>query len=221
MDHLVGSAYYFFMSWGVWFEITEFIFIAGFWMQLLYTFFLSGNDIDLNNMRKVKIACYVLVSCYFCYQVPITVLCLTKENSTLTTLEAIGFIVVFLILASGCLVQGFMFVRAMEQSQKKHKVGRWENMLFKTKVLLSVAITVIVIVIVHDVIFGFVLDKDDYRYFPAEAFMIFFAEMLQMVTIMFVLAGINNIKNYVLFRPLRDGDSSDIQNLNDAIKEKY
>eukprot|EP01133_Synstelium_polycarpum_P007227 gene7227-8397_t len=145
------------------------------------------------------------INAYKTKQAPITIICVLGKD--LTTLESVGFIVVFLLLAIGVITQGIIFVRAMASSQKKKSLTRWDDTLYKTKVLLIVAVIDVIIIVSHDVVFNFVLDNKVYKYFPLESFIIFVAEMLQMITVMAILAGRQNIKNYILFRPIKEQGS--------------
>ncbi|EFA77314.1 hypothetical protein PPL_12525 [Heterostelium album PN500] len=184
-DYQVGSVYYFFFSFGV--------------MQLLYTFFIS-DEVRLGAVKRVWIVSYSLVILYFCWQLPVEILCLYRD---LTLLEAIGFFGFFILFASWVVFNGVTFVRGMRNSQKRNKMKHFDKIIRKTKILVSTAVVSVTIIILHDVLFNFVLDKP-YKYFPLETSITMLVDVGQMIVVMVVMADRNSLKNYILFRRVRN-----------------
>ncbi|GAM26338.1 hypothetical protein SAMD00019534_095130, partial [Acytostelium subglobosum LB1] len=172
-------------------------------IQLLYTFFIS-DEVRFGAMKRTWLVTYSLVSLFFCWQIPVQIVCLTRDE---TLLEAIGFFSFFGALLVWILFNGIKFVQGMKTSQKKNKMKHFDRIIFKTKVLLWTAAISVTIIVAHDIIFNYVLEKE-YRFFPLETFMTMFVDVGQMIVVMVIMADRSSLLNYILFRRTRNAIST-------------
>jgi len=194
-EYDVGTLWYFFFSWGVFFIFVEWSFIAAFWIQLFYTFFIS-EEVRLKNAKYISNSVYVYVSIYFCWQVIITVLCL-KHYKNYKDIENIGFIVFFIFMFLVMLFNGLLLLRAFKTQRKKSKVD-FKLMIKKTKILVAGMVICVVITIVHDSVIMFDAPHRPYN-FPLSVLLTGVADMLQLIVVMYVLAD-GQFSTYFTFK---------------------
>ncbi|EGG17535.1 hypothetical protein DFA_08531 [Cavenderia fasciculata] len=210
-DYAVGSLYYFFFAFGVYFVLIAWVFISGYWMSLLYTYYIS-TEIKLHNTKRVRIFCYMLSVLYFIWMAVVQIICLFQDQ---TLLEAIGFFVFIIAFATMQAFNGIKFSNAMKESQKKSKMKHFDRNIYTTRVLVGTGITGVIIIVIHDIIFNFVLDKK-YIYFPASTFITMFVDVGQMVVVLFILGG-GTFKNYLLLRRAHNTISANSDNSTNEI----
>ncbi|KAM9964527.1 hypothetical protein ACTFIW_004296 [Dictyostelium discoideum] len=206
----VGTVFYFFFSWGIWFVFVSWSFLGSLWLQLLYQFFIS-KEIRTRSTKKIYIFSFSIVTIYFCWQVPISILFLMDD--TLAILEAIGMLVFLAIFFASQIIFGSILVKRMKLSSKTSKYQEsYKQMIYKSKLLVYTIIICIVVVLAQDIVINFFepRDPEPYRDMIISNFLTGICDTSQMIVIMYVLG--NSFWDYIFLRAIkkiRKDDSSD------------
>ncbi|KYQ91770.1 hypothetical protein DLAC_07562 [Tieghemostelium lacteum] len=178
-------------------------FVGGFWMQLLYSFFIT-EEIRTIPVKRLLLTAYGLAFAFLCYQVPITILCLQRD---LSLVESIGYIVFLILFFIQIFTNGKRLLNNLKKHKRKANFTQYDAMILKTKILLGTCIGMVVIILAHDIVFNFALDNE-YNHFPISLMITGFVEIAQMIIVMLVLSN-GNYKKYVFFRRVRNLNSKD------------
>ncbi|GAM28506.1 hypothetical protein SAMD00019534_116820, partial [Acytostelium subglobosum LB1] len=194
-----GSVSLFLGAYGTYFEFTEWIFIGCFWMQLLYTFFVSNSVIMKNSQRVWYSSCalaialliYTIVTSIFYYVNP----------SVLASWETFGMIAWIVLVGVSIAFNGMALVRFMKRQEKR--IPKLEHTIRNTSRL---AATLIVIVIcMLSIMIGFAVANvpkwSDYIY--VSRLLISIIEISQLVIVMKALSGDTPI-NYLHFKRVNE-----------------
>ncbi|KAN0035851.1 hypothetical protein ACTA71_005142 [Dictyostelium dimigraforme] len=211
-DWQVGTVFYFFFSWGIWFVFVSWSFLGSLWLQLLYQFFIS-KEIRTRSTKKIYICSFLIVTIYFCWQVPISILFLM--DSSLAILEAIGMLAFLAVFFVSQIIFGSVLVKRMKESSKTSKYQEsYKQMIYKSKLLVYTVVICIIIVLAQDIVINFFepRDPEPYRDMIISNFLTGVCDTSQMIVIMYCLG--NSFWDYIFFRATRKirSNSSEVTN---------
>ncbi|KAK5577943.1 hypothetical protein RB653_002891 [Dictyostelium firmibasis] len=194
----VGTIFYFFFSWGIWFVFVSWSFLGSLWLQLLYQFFIS-KEIRTRSTKKIYIFSFFIVTVYFCWQLPISILFLL--DSSLAILEAIGMLTFLGVFFISQIIFGSVLVKRMKESSKTSKYqDSYRQMIYKSKILIYTVVICIIVVLAQDIVINFFepRDPEPYRDMVISNFLTGICDTSQMIVIMYVLGS--SFWDYILFR---------------------
>ncbi|KAN0036706.1 hypothetical protein ACTFIV_002013 [Dictyostelium citrinum] len=209
----VGTVFYFFFSWGIWFVFVSWSFLGSLWLQLLYQFFIS-KEIRTRSTKKIYIFSFLIVTLYFCWQVPISILFLM--DSSLAILEAIGMLIFLAVFFASQIIFGSVLVKRMKESSKTSKYQEsYKQMIYKSKLLVYTVVICIIVVLAQDIVINFFepRDPEPYRDMIISNFLTGICDTSQMIVIMYVLGS--SFWDYIFFRAtrkIRNNYSSEVTN---------
>ncbi|KAN0022813.1 hypothetical protein ACTFIU_005553 [Dictyostelium citrinum] len=209
----VGTVFYFFFSWGIWFVFVSWSFLGSLWLQLLYQFFIS-KEIRTRSTKKIYIFSFLIVTIYFCWQVPISILFLM--DSSLAILEAIGMLIFLAVFFASQIIFGSVLVKRMKESSKTSKYQEsYKQMIYKSKLLVYTVVICIIVVLAQDIVINFFepRDPEPYRDMIISNFLTGICDTSQMIVIMYVLGS--SFWDYIFFRAtrkIRNNNSSEVTN---------
>ncbi|KAM9984609.1 hypothetical protein ACTFIY_009050 [Dictyostelium cf. discoideum] len=203
----VGSIGFFFSSIGTICVFCEWVFILHFWLLIMYSFFVS-DDIRVNNLKPVNIATVIFIIVLLCYQ---TFICVGSLTMDLKFGQGVGFLLLLLIYSIMIISFGSALLRSLKKHKKNTSFEHFQDMIFKTKVLLVTLILTFVCTFVEELVFNFQFDFS----LKNKIWWLFFTQLIdttQMIVVMFVLANFK-FQNYLLFRKVKTTSFSDKSSL--------
>ncbi|KAN0053068.1 hypothetical protein ACTA71_012550 [Dictyostelium dimigraforme] len=203
----VGSIGFFFSSIGTIGVFCEWVFILHFWLLIMYSFFVS-DDIRVNNLKPVNIATIIFIIVLLSYQ---TFICVGSLTMDLKFGQGLGFLILLLIYSIMIISFGSALLRSLKQHKKNTSFEHFQDMIFKTKVLLITLILTFVCTFVEELVFNFQFDFS----LKNKIWWLFFTQLIdttQMIVVMFVLSNFK-FYNYLLFRKVKTTSFSDKSSL--------
>jgi len=195
----VGTWAWIFGIWSTFFLFAEWIFIAGFWARLLYTFFIS-DKIILQNIKRTWISAWVFTGIYFSWVFFITGYgCAFPSKSS--SLYSYGLIICIIIFGGLVIGNGIVLALYMREQDKTSK--RFSETVSKTLRLSCVLLVIVILTILRDIIWAALsLPRYSvYRHIPNAIMAV--CEITQCIVVMYALGTpLSYIKFQVAFHSM-------------------
>ncbi|KAK5580571.1 hypothetical protein RB653_000591 [Dictyostelium firmibasis] len=183
--------------WGTLFQYTEWVFIAGYWLSLLYTFFLS-RDMVLKNTKKAWIVSYGIFVGLVIWTIIQTIFNFYNVDYMNATYGP-GQIVIVVGIGGFYFINGVLLFRSMREydQSKNTQLGERYNRIVKMVVILL--ILVVGVFLVYIIQFP-VLGSKDYQTSNYAFYLIScLLEFMQLPVVMYSLGGDSFKPYFILF----------------------
>ncbi|KYR00526.1 hypothetical protein DLAC_02537 [Tieghemostelium lacteum] len=196
-----GSLYWHFNVWGTYFIFCLWIFIASYWIKLLFSFFLT-NSIILKNQKRVWVASWVFALLILIFNIISVTIAEFDEEMAIRFYSKV-FLAIAVLIGTSVGLSGFLLARFMKK--QTNRLPQLQFTIDKTIKLASVLILLFMFLIIREIVFAVLkLPADsDYRYIGT--FVSSLLEYVMVLTVMVALGG-EHLLNYLLFK--RVGDKS-------------
>ncbi|KAN0039987.1 hypothetical protein ACTA71_011869 [Dictyostelium dimigraforme] len=173
--------------WGTLFQYTEWVFIAGYWLSLLYTFFLS-RDMVLVNTKKAWIVSYFIFICLVIWTIIQTIFNFYNVDYMNATYGP-GQIVIVVGIGGFYFINGVLLFKSMkkyDQSENTQLGERYNRIVKMVVILLILVIGVFLVYIIQFPVLG---SKDyqtsNYAFYLISCLL----EFIQLPVVMYSLGG--------------------------------
>ncbi|KAM9998419.1 hypothetical protein ACTFIY_008086 [Dictyostelium cf. discoideum] len=194
----VGSWAFFFFSIGTSIVFLTWVYILHFWLLIMYSFFVS-EDVRLNRIKPIKWATNILVIAIVAYQ---AVICITSMLMDIKFGQAIGFLILLAIYCAMVIGFGMALLRSLQNHKKNTPFQHFQDMIFKTKVLLTTVSLVFICTVIEEGIYQFAFEEFTTSTSVQSNFITYLIDTTQMIVVMYILAN-GKFSNYILFRKVK------------------
>ncbi|EGG23093.1 hypothetical protein DFA_05223 [Cavenderia fasciculata] len=181
----VGSKAWIFAVVSTYFLVIGWIFIGCYWVQVIYTFFIS-TSIILKNSKRAWVTSWIFAAVFGAWMLFILIYGIIRQSAA-TSLYAYGFFSFLIILGIIIVVHGLILVRFLKK-QENHSI-EYENTINKTLKLSITLLVFILVIIFRDIIWmALGLSRtSDYRYITY--LIVGICEIVQAVIVMTALSN--------------------------------
>ncbi|EGC33142.1 hypothetical protein DICPUDRAFT_81063 [Dictyostelium purpureum] len=196
-EYKSGTLSFFFFTFGTTCIFITWVFILHFWLLIMYSFFVS-DEVKLDKLKPINYSTFIFVTVLVIYQITIATLSLLVD---LQFAEAVCFVVLLLIYCTLIIVNGSILLKSLKKHKKNSPFEHYNQMIFKTKVLLGTLICVFSFTIIEEVVFQLVV-PDTFGNHVAYLFVTGVVDTTQMIIVMAVLAN-GHFSHYILFKRVK------------------